>query len=464
MAFFGCQFAWAVQDGNVSPYLRELGMSRDTMNYAWLLGPVSGILLQPVVGVLSDHCSSSLGRRTPFIVGISMMLCVCLLLFCSAESFGYPLVMAFTTFCVLDFSTNALEGPLRAITADTLSQKEQLSSHSWFGIMNGSASTIAFGLGYMVNDISIIFSIAAAVMVLSVVMTTILVQEVPLNDSSSSSTPMTRVLAERMKEIAIGVMTMPLTVRRCWMIQFCSYFGHFANWVYLCEYFGTQIMGGHPQKLDAEKYDLYRTGVEYGNLCFMLISLVSIAFSFCISKLVELLGLKHLWMLCLWVYALVLSLSIFVSDLYLALFLFSLAGLPMAASFTIPWSVVGAYSKQYDRERACLWTVILNVAECGPELILALVSGFIVDLFRGRVAGVFVVSAAMNAVGVWLVAITDFKEYDGERPSEGDVHVDVDVEDEDEDDDHEMSELLGGGQQEEISIIAAGRARSGSDD
>eukprot|EP01084_Bolivina_argentea_P104512 187123_1 len=66
IGFFGCQFAWACQGGYVDPYLRQLGLADDMMNYAWILGPISGLILQPMIGVFSDHCESSSGRRRPF--------------------------------------------------------------------------------------------------------------------------------------------------------------------------------------------------------------------------------------------------------------------------------------------------------------------------------------------------------------------------------------------------------------
>ena len=124
-----------------------------------------------MIGVFSDHCESRFGRRRPYFLLGAGILTVCLILFSHAKWIGSDifgdntthsaLVLAFICFWLLDFSTNFMEGPLRALCSDTLTESEQLQSNSWFGIMNGLASTGGFALGYMTNDIRIIFGIAA---------------------------------------------------------------------------------------------------------------------------------------------------------------------------------------------------------------------------------------------------------------------------------------------------------------
>eukprot|EP01084_Bolivina_argentea_P036051 66730_1 len=269
--------------------------------------------------------------------------------------------------------------------------------------MNGFASTIAFGLGYFSGNLTLIFSVAAVIMTFTMILTSVLVKEVPLirhkhqkkfhsitlhEDESDDETlginrnetditndeTLNKVIIIRLRQLVIGITEMPHIVKRCWFIQFCAYFGHFANWVYLCEYFGTQIMNGDPDR-NSDTHDLYKLGVEYGNLSFMFISVISVVFSFCITKIVHLFGLKNTWMACLITYALVMVSSLFIYNVYVALFVFSFAGIPMAASFTIPWGIVASYSSRYDADRACLWTVVLNIAECGPELTVALTAG-----------------------------------------------------------------------------------------
>eukprot|EP00483_Globobulimina_turgida_P003889 UN03897 len=149
----------------------------------------------------------------------------------------------------------------------------------------------------------------------------------------------------------------------------------------------------------------------------MFIAGISAIFSLCATKLVAWFGLKKLWILCLCVYSFVMILSPLVQNLRTALFLFSFIGLPMGASFTLPWAVVSSYSSKKDPNNAGLWLSSLNIAECGPELTVGLLGGIIIDQFKDNVSAVFFIAGIVNLLSVFLVlkvdtSITD----DGELP------------------------------------------------
>merc|ERR1712154_533217 len=221
-------------------------------------------------------------------------------------------------------------------------------------------------------------------------------------------------IVSALKEMVYGLSHMPSIVGRCWIVQFCTYFSNFACWVYLTDYFGENIMNGDaldvnskssPSEIIArQRYDL---GVEYGNLAFMFIAGISAVFSFCGPKLVELCGLKKLWIGCLLTYSVVMIFSPFIKDLNTALFLFSFIGLPMGASFTLPWTVVSSYSSQKDPNNAGLWLSSLNIAECGPELTVGLLGGLIIDRFNNNVSSVFFIAGIVNLISVFLILRVD---------------------------------------------------------
>lgn len=469
-----------------------------------------------MIGVFSDHCESKFGRRRPFFLAGAVILSICLFLFSHAKGIGNDiftdsttksaLILAFICFWFLDFSTNFMEGPLRALCSDTLTESEQLQSNSWFGIMNGLASTGGFALGYMTNDIRIIFGIAAFVVIGTSLLTSYLVQETKHSDpnkhthSSASQQELMQAIADSsdeelgsgtsnnsnstdknspnhggahaavavqanddehdiispdaitlpanvnmneieddkeeltilpheigkekknvikeiggaLKEMVYGLSHMPSIVARCWIVQFCTYFSNFACWVYLTDYFGENIMGGDavevnenstPDELVARaKYDL---GIEYGNLAFMFIAGISAIFSLCATKLVKLCGLKRLWIVCLLVYSIVMIASPIIPNLHTALILFAFIGLPMGASFTLPWAVVSSYSAKSDPNNAGLWLSSLNIAECGPELTVGLTGGLIIDQFKDNVSSVFFIAGVVNLISVFLVLRID---------------------------------------------------------
>ena len=382
-----------------------------------------------------------------------------------------------------------MEGPLRALCSDTLTESEQLQSNSWFGIMNGLASTGGFALGYLTNDIRVIFGVAAFVVIGTSLLTSYLVDESkhnisvttadpddssdeelgsghsgtsrsstdknngnnnddvvninddrndpeaqklkedaitlpqdvnvaaieagqPTNDTRSVSEHDTRShtnacheIGGALREMCYGLSHMPSIVARCWIVQFCTYFSNFACWVYLTDYFGENIMGGDVD--DKELKQRYEVGVEYGNLAFMFIAGISATFSLVGPRLVGLVGIKRLWIFCLSIYSIVMMISPFIHNLHTALVLFSFIGLPMGASFTLPWAVVSSYSSKKDPNNAGLWLSSLNIAECGPELTVGLLGGVIIDWFSDDVSAVFFIAGLVNLVSVFLVLNVD---------------------------------------------------------
>merc|ERR1712013_958439 len=139
----------------------------------------------------------------------------------------------------------------------------------------------------------------------------------------------------------------------------------------------------------------------------MFIAAISATFSLLSPRLERMFGLKALWVLSLCVYSAVMMVSPFVSDLNTALIVFSFIGLPMGASFTVPWAVVSSYCAKKDRANAGLWLSSLNIAECGPELSVGLLGGLIVDRFWGDVSSVFFLAGVVNLVSVLLVVRVD---------------------------------------------------------
>ena len=121
--------------------MRSLGLSEAHVNLAWLAGPISGAVVQPIVGFYSDGCVSAMGKRRPFILGAVLAIVFSLILFGNAEQLGYyfgdkrdgdntvshavGLPIAIGSFWILDCSINIMQAPLRALLSDTVPKHQQ---------------------------------------------------------------------------------------------------------------------------------------------------------------------------------------------------------------------------------------------------------------------------------------------------------------------------------------------------
>lgn len=125
----GIQFGWALQLSLLTPYVQELGIPHAWASVIWLCGPLSGLLVQPLVGHMSDRCTSRFGRRRPFILAGAVSIAVSVLIIGFSADIGWLLgdqgkfrpraVAAFVFgFWILDVANNVTQGPCRALLGD----------------------------------------------------------------------------------------------------------------------------------------------------------------------------------------------------------------------------------------------------------------------------------------------------------------------------------------------------------
>ncbi|XP_019180114.1 PREDICTED: sucrose transport protein-like isoform X2 [Ipomoea nil] len=127
----GIQFGWALQLSLLTPYVQLLGIPHKYSSLIWLCGPISGMIVQPLVGYYSDNCTSRFGRRRPFIVGGSFLVILAVILIGFAADIGHAtgdplgkesktraIVIFIVGFWILDVANNMLQGPCRALLSD----------------------------------------------------------------------------------------------------------------------------------------------------------------------------------------------------------------------------------------------------------------------------------------------------------------------------------------------------------
>ncbi|KAJ1895810.1 hypothetical protein LPJ81_004882, partial [Coemansia sp. IMI 209127] len=142
IALGGLQFAWSVETGFGSPYLLSLGLQKSVVSLVWLAGPLSGLVTQPLVGFLSDNCTSRLGRRRPYIIGATAAVVVCLTIVGWAREIAgdrpvAAIWLAVVAFYVLDFAVNCIQASLRSLIVDMLPASRQDDGTAWASRMIG---------------------------------------------------------------------------------------------------------------------------------------------------------------------------------------------------------------------------------------------------------------------------------------------------------------------------------------
>ncbi|KAK9384719.1 major facilitator superfamily domain-containing protein [Lipomyces mesembrius] len=162
LAIGGLQISWSTEFSNGTPFLLSLGMSKTVMSLVWIAGPLSGVLVQPVVGMLSDSCMSPFGRRRPFMVGGAAFTTLSLLMLSWSKDIvagvlgrftdaltGATQFLAVIMVYVLDFSVGTVQASSRAFIVDNVPIHQQQVANAWAAVLTGVGNMIGFVLGTM---------------------------------------------------------------------------------------------------------------------------------------------------------------------------------------------------------------------------------------------------------------------------------------------------------------------------
>ncbi|KAJ2557425.1 hypothetical protein EV175_001356 [Coemansia sp. RSA 1933] len=247
LALGGLQFAWSVETGFGSPYLLSLGLQKSVVSLVWLAGPLSGLVTQPLVGYLSDNCTSRFGRRRPYIVGATVCVVTCLTVVGWAREIAgdrpaATIWLAVAAFYVLDFAINCIQASLRALIVDTLPSSRQDDGTAWASRMIGAGNVLGYLMGFLdlprllpflgSTQMQILTTIASAVLSLSVLVTCYSTGENPITRSSIHAADGFKAVGS----LISSVRSLPAVIKHIFRIQFFAWIGWFPFLFYSTTY------------------------------------------------------------------------------------------------------------------------------------------------------------------------------------------------------------------------------------
>jgi maltose/moltooligosaccharide transporter len=406
--FFGIQFGWGLQMANMSAIYEFLGARPDQIPMLWLAAPLTGLLVQPIIGEMSDHTWGRLGRRRPyFLVGAILSSTMLLLMPNSAG-----LLMAAGFLWILDASINVSMEPFRAFVADILPEGQRTAGFAMQSLFIGLGAVVASSLPWLLTNVMhlttsagdthavpftvrISFYVGAAAFLGAVLWSVFTTPEYPPEDMEAFRKAKEKPLAlvANAKEILRAIVEMPETMRKLGPVQLCTWLGLFCMWLYFPVAVAHNVFGASdPNSL------LYKAGVEWGGVCFAAYSAVCFAFSFALPKLARVLGRKNTHSLCLLCGAAGLISVAVIHNKYMLLASMLGVGIAWASTLSMPYAVLAA---SLPPGRTGVYMGIFNFFIVTPEILTALFFGWIMNHFlhNNRIlailaGGVFLLVAA----------------------------------------------------------------------
>ena len=244
--FFGIQYSFGLQQANMSPIYKYLGADEASLPLLWLAGPMTGLLVQPIIGAMSDRTISKWGRRTPYFMVGAILCSICLLFM----PYSPTLWFAASLLWILDAANNVTMEPYRAYVSDRLNTNQHSLGFLTQSAFTGLAQTLAyltpsllfwFGLNKdAVNESNIPHITVIAFLIGSVLSFTTVwwsvhsTPELPLTPQEKEAilakpTGMKATLAE----IVEAVREMPQAMRQLWWMKLFQWYGMMCYWIYI---------------------------------------------------------------------------------------------------------------------------------------------------------------------------------------------------------------------------------------
>ncbi|KAK6114769.1 hypothetical protein DH2020_007038 [Rehmannia glutinosa] len=448
----GVQFGWALQLSLLTPYVQLLGIPHTWAAFIWLCGPISGLLVQPIVGYYSDNCSSRFGRRRPFIAAGSALVAVAVFLIGFAADLGHAagdtigknakpraIAVFVVGFWILDVANNMLQGPCRALLADLSggNARKMSTANALYSFFMAVGNVLGYAAGsythlykifpfsktracdlYCANLKSCFFISIALLLILTVLALTIVREP----ETTAAPDQDTAAVNKKRKIPVFGELFGALKdlPRPMWILLLVTCLNWIAWFPFLLfdtDWMGREVYGG---KVGEKLYD---RGVRAGALGLMLNSVVLGVASLGVQVLARGLGgVKRLWGVVNFLLAICLALTVLITKMAQhtrghyaavgggpaavmppvagvkigALTLFAVLGIPLAVTYSVPFALASIFSSNSGAGQG-LSLGVLNLAIVIPQMVVSVASGPWDEIFGGGNLPAFVVGAVAAA-------------------------------------------------------------------
>jgi maltose/moltooligosaccharide transporter len=373
--FLGIQFGWGLQLANMSAIYTKLGANPEDIPILWLAGPVTGLVVQPIVGSLSDRTWNRLGRRRPyFLTGA---------IFASVALFVMPdspvLWFAATMLWILDASINVSMEPFRAFVGDKLGASQRTVGFVMQSFFIGIGASLANALPYFFRWMGVegqtasgvpltvrySFQIGALVFLAAVIWTVLTTREDPPADVEAFRREAAAQggLGGLLREIGSGLGAMPRTMKQLAVVQFFTWLGLFCMWMFFGLATARQVFGATDE---GTTFDL---GIEWGGIAFAVYSIVCFVVAFALPKLAALTSRKTVHAASLVCGGIGLLAVYVIRDPYVWLLTMVGVGIAWASILSMPYAILAG---SLPAARMGLYMGIFNFFIVLPEIVASL--------------------------------------------------------------------------------------------
>jgi maltose/moltooligosaccharide transporter len=403
--FMGIQFGWGLQLANMSGIYTYLGAKPEEVPILWLAGPVTGLLVQPIIGSLSDRTWNRLGRRRPYFLTGAILSSIALFFMPDSP----VLWMAAGLLWILDASINVSMEPFRAFVADKLNIDQRTAGFAMQSFFIGIGATMANGLPFVFRSlgvderganaaneavrvipasVSYSFKIGAVAFLLCVLWTVFTTKEYPPENiaeferqrretygDATGFAKIARIVSELLREVSSAMREMPTTMKQLAVVQFFTWLGLFCMWMFFGLMTSYHIFGA-----SNERDPRFTDGQAWGGNAFAIYSITCFIVAFLLPPLARATSRKKVHALALVCGALGLLSVYFIHDKSILLLTMIGVGIAWASILAMPYAIL---SGALPAARMGVYMGIFNFFIVIPEIVASFAFGPVIRAVFG---------------------------------------------------------------------------------
>ncbi|MEZ4798711.1 MAG: MFS transporter [Flavobacteriales bacterium] len=377
--FLGVQYAFGLQQANMSPIYRYLGADESQIPWLWLAGPITGLVVQPIIGAMSDRTwHKRWGRRRPYFIVGALLTSIALILM----PFSSELWMAAGLLWLLDGAANVTMEPFRALIADKLPDDQRTLGYSVQSFFVGLGQTLAnlmpillasMGVATVVASgsiekipdfVKLSFMFGAVAIILSIAITVITTKENPPTTEIKK-----RSFKDSIAEILVAFKEMPSEMKQLWWVKFFTWFGLPLMWQYL------SLSIAHHCFNATDAVDIgFTDGIKFGNLGLAIFNILCFVFALLLPFLSKFLSSKKIHAFALMLGGIAFISMKFQTETLGYMIAMGVVGISWASIMSMPYVML---SKSVPAERMGVYMGIFNMFIVIPQIVSMIVVPFI---------------------------------------------------------------------------------------
>ena len=397
IGFFGLQFAWQMRIILSGPVTENLGASPFIFGLIWLAGPFTGMVVQPLIGAISDRTKLSMGRRRPYLLGGALLSAIALIALPNSQNIvntiantlhvSLPtlsaLLFAAIMIWVLDACVNIAQGPYRALVPDVVPKEQHALANSYISLAIGLGSVVAaatapflkWAFNYQMS-ITSQFVMAAVAFLLGMTWTCLVIKERKFEPDVNSKVDKFNFIDAIKSFFNLS----PEVGKICWM-QFFTWIGNMCMMIYFTQYavhtvFGVPDLSGVSDAIKSTYDSSVLAATNFSSICFAIFNLVCFLVAIPIGVISSKYGNKKIHIISMLSMALAFIGMAFTKNQVWVASLMGISGIGWASICALPFAMLSKYIKQ-GTEGSVMG--IFNIFIAGPQVFVCTFVSWIIN-------------------------------------------------------------------------------------